>query len=367
MSILWADYPGVAFKRWVKGLGDVVMVLVVLTERDPPAAIKQLFARVAFAFAPLSLLFIRYYGDLGRYYDRWEGTVMYSGVAVDKNMLGMACLVFGIALFWRLLQELSAPRGHQRRGTVFAHCAVLAMLVWLLVISNSMTALGCFILASGLMFATNLPWIARRPGILHLMVAGIVSVVFLALFADIGGLLLTRMGRDPTLTGRTDLWSTLLPYAASPMFGTGFESFWLGPRLEELWGVFAWQPNQAHNGYLETYLNLGWVGVCLLAFIVIFGYRRIHDVLRYDPAGGQLRLAFFVVVIVYNFTEAAFRPLHPVWLAFLLAVIAVPRPRPATATEQQESTADIAREPAFAGRSYRRRGRSGLLEGPSAT
>jgi O-antigen ligase len=327
MSILWSDYPGVAFKRWVKGLGDVVMILVVLTESDPSAAIKQLFTRVAFAFAPLSLLFIRYHGDLGRYYNRWEGTVMYSGIAVDKNMLGMACLVFGIGLSWRLLQELSAPRGQKRRGTVFAHCAVLAMLVWLLVVSNSMTALGCFFLASGLMFATNFPRF-RRPVIVHLMVAGIVCAVFLALFADIGGLVLTQMGRDPTLTGRTDLWSTVLTYTASPMLGAGFESFWLGPRLDELWGMFAWQPNQAHNGYLETYLNLGWVGVCLLALIVIYGYRRIHDVLRYDPAGGQLRLAFFVVVIAYNFTEAAFKSLHPVWLAFLLAVIAVPKPRP---------------------------------------
>jgi O-antigen ligase len=328
MSILWSDYPGVAFKRWVKGLGDVVMILVVLTEHDPPAAIKQLFVRVAFVFAPLSLLFIRYYGDLGRYYDRWEGTVMYSGVAVDKNMLGMACLVFGIALSWQLLQELSAPRGHKRRGIVFAHCTVLAMLVWLLVVSSSMTALGCFVLASGLMFATNLPGIARRPVIIHLMVAGVLCAVFLTLFADIGGLLLTQMGRDPTLTGRTDLWSAVLTYTTNPMFGTGFESFWLGPRLEELWGRFGWQPNQAHNGYLETYLNLGWVGVCLLAFIVIFGYRRILDLLRYDPAGGQLRLAFFVVVIAYNFTEAAFKSLHPVWLAFLLSVIAVPKPRP---------------------------------------
>lgn len=327
VSILWSDYPGVAFKRWVKGLGDVVMILVVLTEHDPKAAIKQLFARVAFAFAPLSLLFIRYYGDLGRYYDRWEGTVMYSGVSVDKNMLGMACLVFGIGLFWRLLQELSASRGQQWRRTVFAHGAVLAMVVWLLVISNSMTALGCFVLASGLMFVTRFP-VLRRPAIVHLMVAGIVGAVFLALFADIGGTVLTQLGRDPTLTGRTDLWSTVLMYTATPMFGTGFESFWLGPRLEAIWKLQIWQPNQAHNGYLETYLNLGWVGVCLLAFIVIFGYRRIHDVLRDDPAGGQLRLAFFVVAIAYNFTEAAFKSLHPVWLAFLLAVIAVPRLQP---------------------------------------
>ena len=34
LSILWADYPFVAFKRWVKGLGDVIMVLIVLTDSN---------------------------------------------------------------------------------------------------------------------------------------------------------------------------------------------------------------------------------------------------------------------------------------------------------------------------------------------
>ena len=172
------------------------------------------------------------------------------------------------------------------------------------------------------------------------MVVGVLCAVFLALFADIGGLLLMRVGREPTLTGRTDLWSTLLTFTASPMFGTGFESFWLGPRLEKIWGLQWWHPNEAHNGYLETYLNLGWVGVWLLAFVIIVGYRRIHDMVRYDPAGGQLRLAFFVVAIAYNLTESAFRSLHPVWLAFLLAVIAVARPQPRAATDGREAATE---------------------------
>jgi len=33
-SVFWSDFPIVAFKRWTKVLGNVVMVLVVLTEAD---------------------------------------------------------------------------------------------------------------------------------------------------------------------------------------------------------------------------------------------------------------------------------------------------------------------------------------------
>ena len=341
LSISWSEFPDITFKRWIKALGDLVMVLVILTENDPSAAIKRLFTRTAFVFVPLSLLFIRYFGELGRQYSRWEGTVSYNGIATDKNMLGMACLVFGIALFWRLQQEFSTPaarygsrwssldRGRkilpQSNRSLLAHGVVLAMLVLLLVVSNSMTSLGCFILASGLMVIVSFPSIGRRTGFIHLVVGGTIAVVFLVLFVDIGGLLLQSLGRNATLTGRTELWPALLELAGNPFVGTGFESFWLGERLEKIWSLYWWHPTQAHNGYLEIYLTLGWIGIGLLALVAIWGYGNIIRMFRYDPVGAKLRLAFFVVAIAYDFTESAFKTLHPVWLAFLLAIIIPPR------------------------------------------
>src|SRR5438309_522810 len=35
LSVMWADSPAVATKRWVKAVGDMVMVLVVLTDPHP--------------------------------------------------------------------------------------------------------------------------------------------------------------------------------------------------------------------------------------------------------------------------------------------------------------------------------------------
>jgi exopolysaccharide production protein ExoQ len=229
----------------------------------------------------------------------------------------------------------------------------LAMLVGLLVISNSMTSLGCFALASGLMIAVNSPLIARKRALIHLMVVAIVSAVFLTLFVDVGGALLLQIGRNPTLTGRTELWPVVLALEENPLFGTGFESFWLGPRLEKIWGVHWWRPNQAHNGYLEIYLTLGWIGIGLLALVAINGYRNILQMLRSDPVGAKLRLAYFVVAIAYNLTESAFRTLHPVWQAFLLAVIVLPRSSVKRAVKRQERENAVDRKPkpaeAFAG------------------
>jgi O-antigen ligase len=281
-------------------------------------------------------------------------------------MLGMACLIFGIVLSWRLLQEMSAPRSYQSDRTFLVHGVVLAMLIALLAICNSMTALGCFIMASGLILAMTFPGFARRRALVHFMVVAIVCTVIVTLFVDIGGLLLQQLGRNPTLTGRTELWADLPAFGASPLFGTGFESFWLGPRLDKIWALHWWRPNQAHNGYLEAYLNLGAVGVGLLALVAIRGYRRISAMIGYDPVGAQLRLAFFVVAVAYNFTEAAFRAQHPVWLTFLIAIIAVPRPQPHGAAERGDTKASAKRRPALAG-AYRRQGRSKPLQRPSAT
>jgi O-antigen ligase len=109
-----------------------------------------------------------------------------------------------------------------------------------------------------------------------------------------------------------------------PLFGAGYESFWLGARLEKMWQTNPEHPNQAHNGYLEVFLDLGWVGLTLLAVVMASGCWSVVRALRRDPEAARLKLAFFVVAAIYNLTEHAFRELHPVWIAFLLAVIIVP-------------------------------------------
>jgi exopolysaccharide production protein ExoQ len=65
LSILWSDYPFISLKHWIKAIGDVVMVLIVLTDPYPLAAIRRFFSWTAFLLVPLSVLFIMYYPSLG--------------------------------------------------------------------------------------------------------------------------------------------------------------------------------------------------------------------------------------------------------------------------------------------------------------
>src|SRR5207244_13547687 len=66
VSIVWSDFPFVALKRFIKAIGDLGMVLIVLTESDPLAALKRLVTRLGFFLFPLSVLFIKYYPQIGR-------------------------------------------------------------------------------------------------------------------------------------------------------------------------------------------------------------------------------------------------------------------------------------------------------------
>ena len=99
ISIAWSDYPFIAFKRWIKILGHPIMALIVLTEPDSKEALIRLMKRCAYVLVPVSILWIKYYPQLGRGFSPWGGATT-NGVAVDKNMLGADCLILGYFFFW---------------------------------------------------------------------------------------------------------------------------------------------------------------------------------------------------------------------------------------------------------------------------
>lgn len=322
VSTLWSDYTGVSFKRWIKALADLAMVLIVLTEQDRYAAVKRLLARVGFCLIPFSILVIKYYPVIGRGWSEWGSTSL-AGVATSKNELGGICMLFGVASVWRIVQVFKGGAGSHRTRSLIPHATLLVMALFLMLTANAITALSCFLIATALIFAASITTITRKPWRVHFLVLAFVSMSCLALFFNAGSGLVETMGRDSTLTGRTDIWKLVTGMTGSPFFGTGFESFWLGPRLKQIWDIYWWHPNEAHNGYIEVFLNLGWTGIALLAIVFMTGYRNVLRSVRRDPDTGGLRLAYFVVALIYNFTESAVRIMHPVWILFLLASLEV--------------------------------------------
>jgi O-antigen ligase len=322
ISILWSDYPFVAFKRWNRAIGDLAMVLIVVTEGDWVESLKTLLTRTSFILIPSSILLIRYFPELGRTYSGYEGRVLNTGVSTDKNGLGMLCLVFGLGSAWCLLSALRNKECPSRRGRIIAHGMVVMMVISLVIQADSATSATCLILASGLLVLGSLFRMEKHPFVLGAITLTAVGVPLYALFLDHSGGMVAAVGRDPTLTGRTAVWELVVKYVPSAIFGAGFESFWLGERLNSILRILPGL-NQAHNGYIEIYLNLGWVGVFLLAMILVVGFHKIVIVaVKRDAAVGMLLMAYFLVAVVYNLTEAGFKMMSPVWIMLLLSIVA---------------------------------------------
>jgi exopolysaccharide production protein ExoQ len=326
VSIVWSDHPGIAFKRWIKAIGDLAMVLIVVTDGEPVAALGRLLSRTSFLLLPISVLFIKYYDYLGRGYTP-DGDQMNTGVTTNKNSLGVIVLVSSLGALWRVLALFSDKDHPDRRRHLIAHGILLAFGVVLLGMANSATSISCFALGAVLMLVTKMPAFKRRPGAVHALVAIMVVVGGITmLFGGQAGVV-HALGRQTNLTGRTDIWAAVIPALSNPILGDGFESFWIGPDVVKVWqNLSGWLGvqglNEAHNGYIEVYLNLGWVGVCLIAGILVSGYRRAVTAFRRDPGIGSLMLAYVTASAVYSITEAGFRMLDPIWIFLLLAVIA---------------------------------------------
>jgi len=323
LSIVWSDYPVVTLKRVIKDLGNVVMVLVVLSDRDPIAAMRAVMTRVAYLCIPMSVLLIRYYPDLGRTYTGFDRSeLMWVGVATHKNTLGVLAFVGALFLLWDLLDAGNVKGRSKDKPLIVSRCGVLLLCWYLLLIANSATSLLCAVVGSALLIALAFPSIMRMYGRVEaLMLTTAILFVVLDSFANLKELIIVDLlGRDMTLTTRTEVWPILLNYQDSPLIGAGFNSFWAGERLLHLFETVG-SIIQAHNGYLETYLNGGLVGIGLLLVLLVSTYFRIRKRLVIKQPGMSMRLVMLILAIMYNNSEASFNKVGIMWFVTLYALM----------------------------------------------
>ena len=327
LSTLWSDFPFVAFKRWIKDVGNVIMVLVVVTDQNPIPAVRFLLARCCYLLLPLNITFIKYFPGLGRAYDQWTGVAFYCGITTDKNMLGMTLFACSLALIWMLLE----PDRNRTRIKARLDLGVLflmgGMAFWLLQQAHSSTALSSTLLGAVIIWATRFAMIRKKLGMYGVGLG--VLLAFLQLAFNLPERFAQLVGRDLTLTGRTDIWSVLLQEGTDPLFGVGYYSFWLGDRVDRVSAHYFYHLNESHDTYLETYLNTGLIGVALLfAVILSSAIWTKNQAMKSEPFGA-FRLACFLAMLVYGITEAFMNRLGFLWFLFLLVIIRYPKKIPA--------------------------------------
>ena len=160
-------------------------------------------------------------------------------------------------------------------------------------------------------------------------------------------LLVSLLGKDLTLTGRTEIWSAVIDSIAKrPLLGYGYQAFWLGLEGESYRIILAvsWILAQAQNGFLDIVLETGVVGLAVVLLVFGFAFRDAVVCLLRSRNDRQLRavewyLAIVVLTLLYNLDESfLFDPKHLCSMLFLLACVGLkmewlrlrvsPQPRP---------------------------------------
>lgn len=322
VTIIWSDIPFISFKRWVRELTALIMAFVVLSESAPRQAIESLLRRTVYVLIPFSVLLIKYYQDIGVAYSPWTGEVEWIGVTVQKNGLGRLCLISAFFLIWTLIgrwQKTDVALGKYQTG---AEVILLIMTLWLLkgpsMWAASVTAICS--LSLGLLTLCVLLWMRRHRIQLaaNVWVATIACIIGFGIITPfVGGSTVkaftSTVGRNATLTGRTDIWAGLLPdVTREPFLGHGFGSFWTAMRIREH------NIGEAHNGYLEVCLGLGFAGLALTAIFLLSSTRKAATLLSRDYDWAALCICFLVMAAIHNISESSFDSFNRQLLATLL-------------------------------------------------
>jgi exopolysaccharide production protein ExoQ len=323
ISVLWSDFVSVGLKRWFRAIGALMVILVVATEKDPVASAAAVIRRCSIVLLPFSVLLIKYYRNLGTVYNGWTGQEYLVGVATDKNALGRLCLVFGIFALWEILTRSKNPHLAQDRISKWGSYGILGFALWLLATCDSKTSLSCFLVGGAVIAVLGLPVVrgrARYLGTLALVFGG--TALLLNETFDLQDMIFRALGRNPTLTDRTFIWSDLRAMHTNPIFGVGYDTFWLGSRLQYF--LEKYEVNSAHNGYLEIYLEVGALGLLLLLRLLLSVFSTVKTALLTDAPYGRLLAATLAVFAFYNITEAGYKPTALVSFVLLLMTLAAP-------------------------------------------
>jgi O-antigen ligase len=249
-TVLYSPDRVLTIKRAVIfGFGLMALLAVVRIPRCPVRMMQRMICSVTMAAAWISLLG---WVALPRHAVSIAERPGLAGVAGHPNTLGPA-MVIGFMVSLGLPRPTLAVRAGQ------------AGLLAALYLSNSVTSI-LMLMLSVLLYASLLTTRYRR-GVLQLAATLVVVLVAVIGPSTIQGAAFRAANRDPSLSGRSDLWSAVLHEGLkSPVFGSGYGAFWYEGRGREIVGT--WNPRQSHNAYLDVFVDLGVAG--LLAVVILF-------------------------------------------------------------------------------------------------
>ena len=321
-SVLWAFKPEVSLTRFV-------MQVIILTSIILPALLAVRTADMmrsvflCFAFTAILNFLVVLVQDPVIWLDNNQELIIYQGYFDFKGTLGECAAI----AFLLSIHQMLFP-GLRRAFAVI----VLVVTSYLMFVSKSKGALGLAIIAPVLaqltLFVGKKMHVSPAAVLLPLLLC--YEVVSRIPGSNIINRVSYRLYANYTLSGRTVIWDFVnYEIGRRPLLGWGYQSFWLvgadSPSMVEAPGWVKSMPS-AHNGYLDTMLDTGYVGFALFAIFILATLRAIGRVADREPARAWLLLSLALFVILTNFLESGWmHGMDILWVSFAIVVAEIAR------------------------------------------
>jgi O-antigen ligase len=218
----------------------------------------------------------------------------------NANLLAFTA-VLGIMVF--LVEYIVT---HKNRSIPLASL-ILAVLLAALAKSAGMTlAIGLIAFAALIaIFSEGRDRVTRHKiygyGIWALFGIGVLGLIYRVELFDL-------LGRSSDASGRFYIWGEVLNLIwEKPLEGWGWISYWV-PGVEPFEGLIVINKvpmYQAHNAYLDVWLQLGIIGLALLIWLMVSGFNRLWAVaVRHTNPLYLFPLFGFLVIAAQSLTES---------------------------------------------------------------
>lgn len=311
-----------------------VCALSFLWSIDPALSMRRSFAILMTTLAGL------YIGT------RYNWQTLLRGLAIAWLVVALVSFVVAIAVpsFGRMQEvhvgawqglyfEKNQLGGHMARAAIFAGIlaimdrpfrwpwiGMLVLSIALVLLSTSKSSLLGLLVGLGILGAGAWMKQGLQIGLLTLWLAVIVAGAVLTIGVFAPELVFQLLGRDATLTGRTDIWAVLADYIEQrPLLGYGYGAFWAPESDPGNWvrEALQWDAPTAHNGWLEVTLALGFVGgiFLFLDFVMTIWRASLASIGTWT---GVFALAFCAQFFLFSLSESASLQQNSiVWLIYV--------------------------------------------------
>jgi O-antigen ligase len=221
----------------------------------------------------------------------------WGGLWGQKNQLG-GYMALGV-----LVNLIAASIDRTRRAWWLGFAAAACALVLL---STSATSLLAMLIGVGVFACATIVQRGPVSAVALTAVAGAIGVVLACVVLLAPQLVFSAIGRDATLTGRTDIWAALVDLIQTrPWTGFGYGAFWDAAEspADLMRRDLVWHVPNAHSGWLEVAVGVGWGGVVLsAATMALPGARAALTLLR--PGIAPLAIGYALMTMLYSMSES---------------------------------------------------------------